>query len=221
MKTKIISLCIVFGLASPLFAEMRKWTNTTGTVIEAEFVKAESGSVTLRLKNGKTSTFSETKLSPADQEFIKTASAAPATASVEASPAKTGNVPANRKAKWLNKMDRAKKEAAETGLPILLLFTGTDWCPYCMHLESEILSQREFKEFANQNLVLLKVELAPGGGLTSKADEALAKEYGKGAPKYLVLDPTGKQLAAQRGYSKGTPMQSVLDWIKKASATAK
>lgn len=221
MKTKLILFCVAFGLAAPLFAEMRKWTNTTGTVIEAEFVKAEAGNVTLRLKNGKTSTFSETKLSEADQEFIKTASATPATPTAEASPAKTGNVPANRKAKWLSKMDRAKKEAAETGLPIFLLFTGTDWCPYCVHLEDEILSQTEFKEFANQNLVLLKVELAPGGGLTSKADEALAKEYGKGAPKYLVLDPTGKQLADQRGYSKGTPMQSVLDWIKKASAKAK
>jgi thiol-disulfide isomerase/thioredoxin len=220
MKIKLIAFCLSFGLASPLFAEMRKWTNTSGTVIEAEFVKAEAGNVTLRLKNGKTSTFSETKLSAADQEFIKTASAAPATAPVEASPAKTSNVPANRKAKWLSKMDRAKKEAEETGLPIFLLFTGTDWCPYCMHLEEDILSKSEFKEFANQNLVLLKVELAPGGKLSSRADEAIAKEYGKGAPRYLVLDPTGKQLAAQSGYSKGTPMEKFIGWLKKASATA-
>jgi thiol-disulfide isomerase/thioredoxin len=206
------------GLMGSSFAETRKWTNTTGTVIEAEFVSADSGNVTLRLKNGKTSTFSESKLSEADREFIKTAKAVPPAAPPAAATKEVSTVPANRKAKWLSKMDRAQKEAAELGLPILLLFTGTEWCPYCIQLEEEILSKDEFKKFADQNLVLLKVELAPGSELTSKADEALAEKYGKGAPKYLVLDSAGTQLAAQRGYQKGTPVQKVIDWIKAASA---
>ena len=215
VKQNLWVLWLGIGLMGSSFAETRKWTNSTGTVIEAEFVSAEAGNVTLRLKNGKTSTFSETKLSQEDRDFIKSAKAAP---SAPAKPT-ASNVPANRKAKWLSKMDRAKKEAADTGLPIFLLFTGTDWCPYCILLDDEILSKDEFKKFADQNLVLIKVEVEPGMELKSKADEELAAVYGKGAPKYLVLDPAGTELAAMKGYKKGTPIQEFIAWVKKSAAT--
>ncbi len=35
--------------------------------------------------------------------------------------------PSNRQARWHNSMDTALKEAQNSGLPIYLLFTGTDW----------------------------------------------------------------------------------------------
>lgn len=201
---------------SPAFADFRTWTNSTGAKIEAEFVKSEGGNVTLRLRSGKTSTFSETKLSTEDREFLKTASAAPA-----AGDAKPTVADANRKAKWLTKMDKAKKEAEETGLPILVLFTGTEWCPYCIKLENEVFEKKDFKDFADKSLVLLKLDFPAGGEAKNKADEKLAQEFGvKGFPKYFLTDATGKPHASG-GYQNGIDPDKFAAWVKSSSKAGK
>lgn len=197
-------------LATPLHAEFRTWTNTEGVKIEAELVKAENGNVTIRLRNGNLSTFSQTKLSEADLAFIKAGQAAPETSTEK--PA----VDPGRKARWLTKMDRAKEEAKETGLPILVLFTGTSWCPYCIKLEKEVFAEREFKEFANQNLVLLMLDF-PAGGSGSRKDEELQKEFGvRGFPTYFLVNAAGENLA-RGGYHKGINPKEFAEWVKSSA----
>ncbi len=198
-------------LVTPLHAEYRTWSNTEGVRIEAELVKAEGGNVTLRLRDGRLSTFSTTKLSAEDQEFIKNA----ATASSNNSNAKPAVDP-GRKARWLTKMDRAKEEARETGLPILVLFTGTTWCPYCIKLEKEVFDEKEFKEFANQNLVLLILDFPAGGG-GSRKDEELQKEFGvTGFPTYFLVNAAGEKLA-KGGYQSGITPKSFAEWVKQSA----
>jgi thioredoxin-related protein len=194
---------------APLHAEYRTWSNTEGVKIEAEFVKAGGGKVTLRLRNGRLSTFPVAKLSETDQDFIKSAGNSPATAAAE--PA----VDSNRKAKWLTKMDRAKEEAKETGLPILVLFTGTTWCPYCIKLEKEVFAEKEFKDFANRNLVLLMLDFPAGGGGNRK-DEELQKEFGvSGFPTYFLVNAAGDKLAKD-GYHDGINPKAFAEWVKKS-----
>lgn len=218
MKTSISWLILSASLLIlPAHAESRTWTNTEGVAIDAEYVKSDSESVTLRLRSGKQTTFSQSKLSAADQTVIKELkakeAAAPAAAATEAKPA----VDANRKAKWLTKMDKAQEQAKETGLPILVVFTGTSWCPYCIKLEKEVFSESAFDTFANQNLVLLKLDFGPGGAASSKKDEALQKEYGvKGFPTYFLTDATGAKLA-QGGYSAGINPEKFGEWVKKSA----
>lgn len=205
------SLLAAIFLISPLHAEYRQWVNTEGVKIDAELVKVDGDNVTLRLRNGKTSTFSQSKLSTADQEFLKSQESSADEA--EAKPA----VDPKRKAKWLGKMDKAQEQAKETGLPILVLFTGTSWCPYCIKLEDEVFSKSEFKTFADQNLVLLMLDFGPGGAASNKRDEKLAKEYGvKGFPAYFLTDANGKQLA-RGGYHNGINPGVFADWAKKAT----
>lgn len=210
---KLLIGCISLGawLVLPLHAEYRTWTNTEGVKIQAELVKTEGGNVTLRLQNGKLATFSETKLSEADLEFIKKSGEEDNESTTsEATP----SVDAKRKAKWLKKMDKATEEAKETGLPILVLFTGTSWCPYCVKLENEVFSKKEFKEFANQNLVLLILDFGPGGSASNRKDEELQKKFGvKGFPTYFLIDAEGKQLG-QGGYHQGITPKSFSDWVK-------
>lgn len=219
VKSSFVSLLLpAFWLLSQhsAFADFRTWTNSTGVKIEAEFVKTEGGNVTLRMRSGKTSTFSETKLSAEDREFLKTASAAPA-----ADDAKPAVADANRKAKWLTKMDKAKKEAEETGLPILVLFTGTEWCPYCIKLENEVFEKKDFKDFADKSLVLLKLDFPAGGEAKNKADEKLAQEFGvKGFPKYFLTDASGKPHASG-GYQNGIDPEKFAAWVKSSSKAGK
>ena len=202
-------------LSLPLKAEYRAWTNTEGVKIDAQLVKAEGDQVTLRLRNGRVTTFAQSKLSEADREFIKAAAAAHQAA--EEAPAKP-KIEADRRAKWLTKMDRAKEEAAETGLPILVLFTGTSWCPYCVKLENEVFSQKEFKTFADQNLVLLILDFGPGGSPKNRKDGELADEFGvSGFPRYFLIDAAGKKLASG-GYHSGINPEKFAAWVKEARA---
>ncbi|MEO5714583.1 MAG: thioredoxin family protein [Luteolibacter sp.] len=211
MRKSFFSLVLAASaLITPLHAEFRTWANSGGVSIDAELVSSEGGNVTVRLRSGKLSTFPQSKLSTADQDFIK--------ASKDAKPAETKPaVESNRKAKWLTKMDKAQEQSAETGLPILVLFTGTSWCPYCIKLEKDVFSQSEFKTFADQNLVLLLLDYGPGGTPNNKKDEKLAKDYGvTGYPTYFLTDATGKQLA-KGGFHDGINPGEFSKWVKAAA----
>ncbi|RYD49107.1 MAG: thioredoxin family protein [Verrucomicrobiaceae bacterium] len=214
MKKSIFCVLLAGSfLINPLHADYRKWVNTEGATIEGELVKVDGDQVTLRLRNGKTSTFAQSKLSGADQEFLKSQAGKPEAVETEGTPV----VAANRKAKWLTKMDKAQEQSKETGLPILVLFTGTSWCPYCVKLEKEVFSESAFKSFADQNLVLLTLDFGPGGTPGNKKDEKLQKEYGvKGFPTYFLTDSTGKQLA-KGGYHAGINPEVFAKWAEDAS----
>jgi len=219
MKKGISNLVLIASaLIAPLHAEVRSWTNSDGVKIEAELVKAEGSDVTLRLKNGKLSTFPQSKLSSADQDYLKTNKGQPtAAASTPAASEAKPTVATDRKAKWLTKMDKAQEQSKETGLPILALFTGTSWCPYCIKLEKEVFSQSEFKTFADQNLVLLMLDYGPGGAPNNKKDEKLKEEFKvTGFPTYFLTDSTGKQLA-KGGYHDGINPDEFAKWAKAAT----
>lgn len=215
MKISLLRFAAIFSILTiPLHAEFRSWTNLEGVKIEAELVKAEGDNVTLRLRNGKLTTFAKAKLSLADQTLIKENQATP---SAETTPETKPTVEANRKARWLTKMDKAQEQSKATGLPILVLFTGTSWCSFCVKLEDAVFSKSEFKTFADKNLVLLKLEFGPGGKSSNKKDELLAKEFSiSGYPSYFLTDATGKRLA-NGGYSDGIDPTKFASWATAAA----
>lgn len=193
---------------SSLRAEYRPWTNTEGVKIEAEFVKTEGDNVTLRLRNGRTTTFAESKLSADDIAFIK---AIPAAAEKPAAPIV---VPANRKAKWLEKMELAKKESMETGLPIFVLFTGTSWCGYCVQLENNVFSKKEFTKYANKNLVLLKYEFpGPGKPKSEEGGEAAKKFQVRGFPWFFLLGADEKIIVGDQTGCRENP-EAFAKWVE-------
>jgi len=66
------SLILLLATITPLCAEAREWTSSDGRVIEAEFIGSQQNTVTLKLKDGREVPVDLGKLSPADQEFVKT-----------------------------------------------------------------------------------------------------------------------------------------------------
>ena len=59
---------------------------------------------------------------------------------------------------WLTDFDAAKKEAAKRNLPILVDFSGSDWCGWCMKLDKEVFSKKAFKAYVKDNFVLLLID---------------------------------------------------------------
>ena len=120
---------------------------------------------------------------------------------------------------WLTKFDDAVAKAKAENKQVLMDFTGSDWCGWCIKLDREVFSTPEFQEFAQKNLVLLKVDFPrrkelPGG--EKAQNEALAKKYEiEGYPTIVVLNPNG-QKAGQLGYVEGGPKAFLAELTKQA-----
>ena len=107
---------------------------------------------------------------------------------------------------WLTDYDAAAKKAASEKKPMLLDFTGSDWCGWCMRLDKEVFSQPAFVSYAKKNLILVKVDFPrskPQSATEKKQNERLAAKYKiEGYPAIVVLDEQGRQLG-ELGYEKG------------------
>ena len=117
---------------------------------------------------------------------------------------------------WPTDFDKAKKEAAEKKLPILADFSGSDWCGWCIRLDKEVFSKKEFKAFAKDNMVLFVADFPHKKKLPAAVqaqNEQLGKTYGvKGLPTVLLLDAGGKVIA-RTGYRRGGP-GAYVDYLK-------
>jgi thioredoxin-related protein len=121
---------------------------------------------------------------------------------------------------WLTDFTAAKKKAKDENKPILALFTGSDWCPWCIKWEKEAFSKPEFKNYAKTNLVLLFVDFPdkkPLPKAQAKANDALQQKYKiDGYPTAVMLNADGKKLSSF-GYEEGG-VKSLLARIESARA---
>ncbi|MEL7496330.1 MAG: thioredoxin fold domain-containing protein [Planctomycetota bacterium] len=76
----------------------------------------------------------------------------------------------------------AVKQAIEQDKDILLLFTGSDWCPPCKRLEAEVFSQQEFLDGAKKDFVLIKFDFPK----RAEQDDALKKQNAEWSSRFGV-----------------------------------
>ena len=107
---------------------------------------------------------------------------------------------------WLTDLPQALAKAKAENKKVLVDFTGSDWCPWCIKLQKEIFQQDAFVEFAKKNLVLVEVDFPRAKAQSAelkRANQALLKQYGiEGYPTVLVFDSQGKQVG-KLGYLAG------------------
>ena len=107
---------------------------------------------------------------------------------------------------WDEQMSSALARARKLRRPILVNFTGSDWCGWCIRLDKEVFSTPAFKEYAAKNLVLLKIDFPRNKWQTPaerKANMDLARKYGvQGYPTILLLNSKG-DVIARTGYRRG------------------
>lgn len=76
---------------------------------------------------------------------------------------------------WMVNVEEAYAESEKTGKPIMANFTGSDWCGWCKRLTANVFSKQEFKEWADDNVVLLELDFPRR---TNIPDEIKAQNYG-------------------------------------------
>jgi thioredoxin-related protein len=118
---------------------------------------------------------------------------------------------------WLTDHAKALEKAKAENKPVVMDFTGSDWCGWCIKLDKEVFSTSQFKTYATQNLVLLKLDFPHRRNLPAaekKQNEALAAKYGiRGFPTVVVLNPEGNQVG-QLGYRPGGPQPWIAELEK-------
>ena len=59
---------------------------------------------------------------------------------------------------WQTDVNKAISISNKTKKPMLLFFTGSDWCGWCIRLQKEVLKTPEFATWANKNVVLVELD---------------------------------------------------------------
>lgn len=121
---------------------------------------------------------------------------------------------------WLTDYKRALETARNEKKAVLLDFTGSDWCVWCIKLRKEVFETTEFSKYASNNLVLVEIDFPNGKPQSDelrKQNRELQERFGiEGFPTIVVLNSEGKPLG-RTGYVPGGPRPFIekIESIKK------
>lgn len=59
---------------------------------------------------------------------------------------------------WNTNLEKAMEISKATNKPLMLFFTGSDWCGWCKRLQAEVFFKPEFAKWAKENVVLLELD---------------------------------------------------------------
>lgn len=117
---------------------------------------------------------------------------------------------------WTTSLEEGMAQATELERPMMVLFTGSDWCPPCKALEREVFSSDEFVEWADAHVVAVFLDFPqnkPNAETIRSRNEPLAQEFKvEGFPTVIFMTPEKEILGKTSGYS----MEGKRAWIARA-----
>lgn len=139
------------------------------------------------------------KSEPVDVSSTQTPPTTNSVSSTKTAPVKPG---------WTTSYEEGQQDAKANNKLVLLDFTGSDWCGWCIMLEREVFSKPQFKEYASKNLVLVELDFPkrkPMPDAIKVQNVKLARRYQvQGFPTIIVLNGDG-QMVGELGYMEGGP----------------
>ncbi len=116
----------------------------------------------------------------------------------------------NRGINWQTNYEAAVKEAKRSSKPIVLFFTGSDWCGWCNRLDDEVFNTSEFAAASKDKFIFVKLDYPIYAALPQQLNEQnkqLKKRYDiRSFPIIVVIDPQEQQIGTT-GYRAGGPAQ--------------
>ena len=108
---------------------------------------------------------------------------------------------------WLTNLPKAVEQAKKENKMVLLNFTGSDWCGWCIKFKNEALDTSEFAQYAATNLVLVEFDFPdkkPQSDQLKRVNQNAATYYKvTGYPTFILLNKDGKEIGRQDGYEEG------------------
>lgn len=113
-------------------------------------------------------------------------------------------------AEWIADFDEAAAVAKAEGKDLLVDFTGSDWCYWCIKLHDEVFSFEEFEKFAAERYVLVALDFPNDEAIKAlvpnpERNRELATKYEvRGYPTILLMTADGV-VYGRTGYQEGGP----------------
>ena len=120
---------------------------------------------------------------------------------------------------WTQDYDAAVALAKEKGLPLMLNFTGSDWCGWCKLMDKQVFSKSEWKTWAKENIVLAFIDFPRKESLVPEKyvarNKALSAKYGvRGYPTYIVVEPSDGKSFGQLGASRDATPEKFIEELE-------
>ena len=94
---------------------------------------------------------------------------------------------------WHTDLNKAVNISINEKKPIMLFFTGSDWCGWCMRLKKEVFNFPEFETWTKENVVLVELDFPRRKPLDPKIlnqNRELARIFGvSGYPTVWFVNP--------------------------------
>lgn len=122
---------------------------------------------------------------------------------------------------WTTDLPKAQAKAKAEKKLVMMDFTGSDWCGWCIKLNKEVFSTPEFVAYAQKNLIPVEIDFPnkkKQSAELKKANDSLQKKYKiEGYPTIIVLNGDGKKVG-ELGYMRGGPKAFIaeLEKLKKS-----
>jgi protein disulfide-isomerase len=109
--------------------------------------------------------------------------------------------------RWHTNYKEAVAESQSSGKPIVLFFTGSDWCMWCKKLDKEVFQTQEFNDLAGNKFVFVEVDFPHSSqqapDVVKQNDDLLKKYQIQGYPTVIILDAKSQRQIGSTGYKPG------------------
>ena len=120
---------------------------------------------------------------------------------------------------WYTSLEQAEKVSKSSNKPILVYFTGSDWCPPCIALKADFFESDEFLSRAD-SFVLVMIDYPRRVDIISEEqmvyNKGIIAKYNKDKsfPKVLMLNENGSELGKLSGYSSYNTYKDISHHVK-------
>ncbi len=120
---------------------------------------------------------------------------------------------------WTMDYAKAVQVAKEKKLPILLNFTGSDWCGWCKLMARSVFAKEAWKRYAKDNLILVTIDFPRDPNIVPKKykerNNQLQYKYGvTGYPTYIIVDEDGATILGKLGAGRNKTPESFIRELK-------
>lgn len=126
--------------------------------------------------------------------------------------------------KWTMDAPAAMQLAKETGKPVFICFTGSDWCGWCKLMDRQVFSTDAWKDYAKANIVTLWIDFPKEKNRVPDElrpqNDTLAKTYKiDGFPTYVIVDAEGTEIGRLGANNAATPASFIEEYETTVIAT--
>ncbi len=107
---------------------------------------------------------------------------------------------------WQTDYEKAVKIAKKEKKPLLVFFTGSDWCGPCKMLTEDFFDSKKFKKLADENFIIYEADFPRNKDLITqkqrKNNYYLSTLYNVNSfPTIVVIDRNGNELGRKKSYN--------------------